>query len=187
MRHPEGRSAASQCVHRLGGLTTVPSPLDWTPPPRHSERNEVESKNLPRFEKEEGTRSFGTRLSPRLRMTRSLGFLRWLVGVRRLGRFGPMWASAPTVGPYSVTVGAVINRPGSRRVPSTGRWIRTGTWRAINDRPYGGDGTNFGLPPRHPKTCVILSGTKWSRRIFYVSKRKKVQDPSARGCRRCSG
>ena len=50
--------------------------------------------------------------------------------------------SAPTVGPYSVTVGAVINRPGGRRVPSTGRWIRTGTWRAIGDRPYGGA---FGL------------------------------------------
>ena len=42
---------------------------------RHSERNEVESKNLLRSEKESRTRSFGTRLSPLLRMTQSLGFL----------------------------------------------------------------------------------------------------------------
>ena len=49
---------------------------------RHSERNEVESKNLLRFEKEEGTRSFGTRLSPLLRMTQDLGCLRGSEGVR---------------------------------------------------------------------------------------------------------
>ena len=58
---------------------------------------------------------------------------------------------APTVGPYSVTVGAVINRPGSRRVPSTGRWIRTGTWRAIGDRPYGGAWDEFRITAAHPK------------------------------------
>ena len=50
---------------------------------------------------------------------------------------------APTVWPYSVTVGAVINRPGIRRIPTTGRWIRTGTWRAIGDRPYGRDRWGF--------------------------------------------
>ena len=31
-----------------------------------------------------------------------------------------------------------------------------------------------------PKTCVILSGAKRNRRIFYVPKRNHAQDPSAR-------
>ena len=49
-----------------------------------------------------------------------------------------------TGGVAGVNVGAVINRPGIRRIPSTGRWIRTGAWRAIGDRPYGRDREGFG-------------------------------------------
>ena len=55
---------------------------------RHPEWSEAESKDLLRSEKELRRRSFGTRLSPRLRMTQSLGYLRGSAAVQHRGVAG---------------------------------------------------------------------------------------------------
>ena len=58
----------------------------------------------------------------------------------------------PYGGSYGVAVGANdhIGPEGSGIDPPAGTQNMK-RLRAINDRPYGGAGTNFGLPPRYPK------------------------------------
>ena len=116
-----------------GGRSMIAPTVGPVTPPRHSERNEVESKNLLRFEKESRTRSVGTRLSPLLRMTRRLGWFAWVGKGSKVGAFR---ADVPQSAPTGMT----------------GRGTKPGAFRAdVGIGPYGGAGTNFGLPPRYPK------------------------------------
>ena len=58
----------------VGDIRYALTLLGSVTPPRHPERKGVKSKDLLRFGKESRTRSFGTRLAARLRMTLWVGF-----------------------------------------------------------------------------------------------------------------
>ena len=86
----------------------------------HPEHREAESKDLLRFGKESRTRSFGTRLAARLRMTRIWGWFAWFGRDTKPGAFrADVPQSAPTGGGddrgWRVALGGDGVRPSASR------------------------------------------------------------------------